>query len=87
MQINLFKNAKQEPQIFYCRHIAQGVCGYQDETIFIGEDTLKKMDQTFAGKPLYVEHQEVDLENLQQTADGYVVESFYLPAMWQRRVC
>ena len=79
MKINLFKNAKQEPQILYCRHIAQGVCGYQDETIFIGEDALKKMDQTFAGKPLYVEHQDVNLEKLQEQADGYVIESFYLP--------
>ena len=79
MKVNLFQNAKQEPQILYCRHIAQGVCGYNDETIFIGEDTLKKMDSTFAGKPLYVEHQQVDLEKLQEQADGYVVESFYLP--------
>lgn len=75
----LFTNAKQEPVILYCRHIAQGVCGYNDETIFIGEDCLKKMDRTFAGKPLVVEHQTIDLENLQQQADGYVVESFYLP--------
>ena len=75
----LFINTKQEPQIFYCKHIAPGVCGYNDETIFIGEDTLKKMDKTFAGKPLYVDHQQVDLEHLQEQADGYVIESFYLP--------
>lgn len=79
MKIELFKNAKQEPKILYCRHIAQGVCGYQDETIFIGEDALKEMDKSFAGKPVYVEHQAVDLEKLQEQADGYVVESFYLP--------
>lgn len=79
MKINLFKNAKQEPQILYCRHIGQGVCGYNEETIFIGEDCLKNMDKTFAGKPVYVDHQTVDLEKLQEQADGYVVESFYLP--------
>lgn len=79
MKINLFTNAKQEPQILYCRHIAQGVCGYNDETIFIGEDTLKNMDSTFPGKPVYVEHQQVNLDKLQEQADGYVVESFYLP--------
>lgn len=79
MKINLFTNAKQEPQILYCRHIAQGVCGYQDETIFIGEDALKEMDKSFAGKPVVVEHQAIDLEKLQEQADGYVVESFYLP--------
>lgn len=75
----LFLNTKQEPKIYYCRHIAPGVCGYNDETIFIGEECLKNMDKTFAGKPLYVEHQQVDLEHLRETADGYVIESFYLP--------
>lgn len=75
----LFSNAKQEPRIFYARHIAPGVCGYEDETVFLSEDTLRKMDKTFAGKPIYVNHQKVNLDNLQEEADGYVVESFYLP--------
>lgn len=75
----LFSNAKQEPRIYYARHIAPGVCGYEDETVFLAEDALRKMDSTFAGKPVYVNHQKVNLENLQKEADGYVVESFYLP--------
>lgn len=74
-----FHNAKEEPKIFYCKHISPGVCAYEDETILIGEETLKEMDKTFAGKPIYVNHQKVNLENLQQEADGYVAESFYLP--------
>jgi hypothetical protein len=72
-------NAKQEPKIYYCKHIAAGVCGYEKETILIGEECLKEMDKTFAGKPVYVDHQDVKLETLQHDADGYVVESFYLP--------
>lgn len=77
--LKFFHNAKEEPKVFYCKHIAPGVCAYADETILIGEETLKGMDKTFAGKPIYVNHQKVDLENLQQEADGYVAESFYLP--------
>ena len=77
--LNFFHNAKEEPKIFYCRHIAPGVCAYADETILIGEEALKEMDKTFAGKPIYVNHQKVNLDNLQQEADGYVAESFYLP--------
>lgn len=76
---NFFHNAKEEPKIFYCKHIAPGVCAYAEETILIGEEALKEMDKTFAGKPIYVNHQEVNLENLQEEADGYVAESFYLP--------
>ncbi len=77
--LNFFQNAKEEPRIFYCKHIAPGVCAYEDETILIGEEALKEMDKTFAGKPIYVNHQKVNLENLQEEADGYVAESFYLP--------
>ena len=77
--LKFFQNAKEEPKVFYCKHIAPGVCAYADETILIGEETLKGMDKTFAGKPIYVNHQQVNLENLQQEADGYVAESFYFP--------
>lgn len=77
--LKFFQNAKEEPKVFYCKHIAPGVCAYADETILIGEEALKEMDKTFAGKPIYVNHQKVDLEKIQQEADGYVAESFYLP--------
>lgn len=86
---NFFQNAKEEPKIFYCKHIAPGVCAYADETILIGEDALKQMDKTFAGKPIYVNHQKVNLANLQEQADGYVSESFYLPedgAHWAKMI-
>ena len=77
--LKFFQNAKEEPKVFYCKHIAPGVCAYADETILIGEEALKEMDKTFAGKPIYVNHQKVNLENIQKEADGYVAESFYLP--------
>lgn len=71
------KNASQLPSLFYCKHMETGLCGYEDETILIDGDDIKKMIPTFNGKPLYVLHQDVDVENLQEKADGYVVESFY----------
>lgn len=46
--------------------------------IFINESTIKTMDASFQGRPVYVKHvDEVNLENLQAEADGYVVRSFY----------
>jgi hypothetical protein len=77
--INLFINEKEENKVYYCKHIAPGVCAYQDETIFIGEDTLKKMDKSFSGKPIFVNHQTVNPDTEKEDAVGYVVESFYLP--------
>lgn len=83
-----FKNSAQMPKVFYGLHCAEGVAQYDDPQIqksdgyriLLGEQALKKMDKTFAGKPVYVNHvSSVDLENLQQEADGYVIESFYNP--------
>lgn len=81
-----FSNARNLPKIFYGLHFAPGVAEYTkaDGTVFrvfINEDTAKKMDATYTGKPVYVRHvNEVDLDNIQNEADGYVFDSFYNPA-------
>ena len=72
------KNAKQMPEIFYCRHIEKGVTRYEDEDILVDDDALGKMNKTFKGKPVRVLHvDEVDMDRLQEESDGYVIESFY----------
>jgi len=77
------KNASSQPaQIFYGLHFCPGVAQYDEPgkesyKIFLNESTIKKMDKTFQGKPLYVHHvDEVNLDKLQD-ADGFVIESFY----------
>lgn len=72
-------NRKEDNKVYYCKHIAPGVCAYQEETIFIGEETLKNMDKSFSGKPIFINHQTVNPDTEKQDAVGYVVESFYLP--------
>lgn len=79
------ENAKTPPKVFYGLHMVPGVAEYSEPNteayrIFVGENTIKNMDQTFQGKPVYVRHvDEVNLENIQNEADGYVIESFYNP--------
>lgn len=79
----MIKNAKTLPEIYYGLHMAPGVAEYRDPgqdayRILINEDTLKVMDTTFAGRPVYVRHvDEVNLDLLQVEADGYVIESFF----------
>ncbi|MDR1940831.1 MAG: DUF2213 domain-containing protein [Endomicrobium sp.] len=73
------ENAKQEPKVYFCKHITAGICRYNEGDVLITDDTLKKMNATFSGKPVYVEHQKVNLENIQEEADGYVIKSFYMP--------
>ena len=73
------------PQIFYGMHMFPGCAEYRDPgkdpyRIYIGEEAIKNMNASFSGRPVFVDHRdEVNLENLEKEADGYVVESFYLP--------
>lgn len=77
------KNAK--GSIWYGMHFYPGVAEYQEPKkepfrVFLNEDTLRSMDASFAGKPIFVMHVdevESDLDVLRGEADGWVVESFY----------
>lgn len=65
--------------------MCEGVAQYQEAgkdpyRIFIGEEVLKNMDSTFEGRPVYVRHvDEVNLDDIQNEADGFVNKSFYNP--------
>ena len=71
--------------IYYGLHFYPGICQYQEGNedpyrVFLPESTLRSMDPSFAGRPVFVLHVneiETDLEQLRQEADGWVVESFY----------
>lgn len=66
-------------QVYYCRHIFPGLCGYENEDVLIDADTVKKMLPSMIGKPIYVDHQTVDLSKLPENADGWVTDAFYNP--------
>lgn len=72
-------------KIFYGMHFYPGVAEYAEENkkpfrIFINENTIRKMDPSFAGRPVFVEHVdevEENVDELRKEADGWVVESFF----------
>lgn len=77
------KNSK--GQVFYGLHFYPGVAEYAEPgrdpyRVFLNEDTLRKMDPTFAGRPVFVMHVdgvEQDINKLREDADGWVIESFF----------
>lgn len=78
------QNASRKPEVYYGQHFAPGVAEYREPgkepyRIFINSETIRDMDPTFVGRPVYVFHKEdeVDWSNIQQEADGFVIESFY----------
>lgn len=70
-------NAKEMPKKFFARHMNNGLAGYESENILVSTDAMKRMCKSFDAKPVYVEHQGVDLEKLQEQAAGYVTRCFY----------
>lgn len=70
------KNASDFPKYYYTRHMQAGLCGYEDETILVDTDAVIKLGNTFKGKPVYIQHQDVKLETLKEDAVGYVQNTF-----------
>lgn len=83
--VEKIKNVSQHPKVYFGLHMVEGVAHYKPDdadpfTILVGEQTIKSLDPSFTGKPVYVFHvDEVNLDDLEKEADGYVVKSFYNP--------
>lgn len=85
-------------QIYYGMHFYPGVAQYdrpgaEPERVYINESTIRKMNPSFAGRPIYVEHVEGvegKVDDLREEADGWVVESFFNAAdgkTWVKFIC
>ena len=73
-------NASQFPKFYFARHFHSGLCGYDEDTILVDTAVMKKMMPSFNGKPVYVLHDGRSMEERTEdidSADGYVVETFY----------
>lgn len=72
-------------KIYYGMHFYPGVAQYdepgkQSKMVFVNENTIRKLDPTFQGKPIFVEHVEeveTNVDELRKEADGWVIESFF----------
>lgn len=79
------KNAKGKGTVWYGIHFYPGVAEYREPNkapyrVFLNENTLREMDPTFAGRPVFVMHVDGvddDIDVLRTDADGWVTESFY----------
>lgn len=78
-----FQNSK--GKVYYGLHFCAGVAEYRPPNkemfrVFLNEDTCRKMDETFPGCPVFVEHVDAVSKSIDLTrkeADGFVVESFF----------
>lgn len=71
-----------EGKIYYGLHFASGIATYQGTegpyALLVSEKSAKELDQTFPGKPVFVDHIDaITKENVKHEAVGYVVESFF----------
>ena len=89
-------NATYPAKIFYGLHSSPGTAEYADKEgkpykILLNSEALLKMNPTFMGKPVYVDHvDKVDLSKVEREAAGWVIESFYNKSdgmTWCKFVC
>jgi len=76
----VLKNSLETGVVFYGLHMSEGIAHYKPHgeepfTVFVGNQTIKLMNSTFQGKPVYVGH--VDEHTKLTDADGVVSDSFY----------
>lgn len=79
------KTSNSKGQVFYGTHMYPGLAEYHPRPdvsyrILVEEETIRNMDPTFAGRPVYVMHVDSvdkDVDRVRKDADGWVVESFY----------
>lgn len=69
--------------VFYGLHMSEGLAHYkppgeEEFTVLLKNETIKRMNPSFAGKPVVVKH--IDDYTPISEADGVVAESFYNPA-------
>lgn len=71
--------------VWFGMHFYSGLAEYQEPSgeayrVYLNEDTIRSMDPSFRGRPIFVDHVdgvEADLDDLKTTADGWVLRSFY----------
>lgn len=54
--------------------IEKGVCTYNDETIYLSQETLNNAIQSIKGRPVVIKHQKVDPSNMKDHAVGHVYD-------------
>lgn len=81
---NAIKNARGKH--YYGIHFYPGVAEYRDEgsqepyRVFLNENTLRIMDKSFTGCPIFVDHVDSvtdNIDELRSEVDGWVLKSFY----------
>jgi len=82
-QVSLKRNEKSWPKSYSCNFLEAGAVSYED--VKQGVALLKKesMDtwiQSFVGKPVIIDHQDVDPSNFKKAAVGYITRVWFEPA-------
>ena len=81
-QVSLKRNEKSWPKSYKCNFLEPGAVSYED--VKQGVALLKKEAtdlwiQTFKGKPVIIEHQDISPETFKKKAVGYITNVWYEP--------
>lgn len=78
----MLNNSKNWPQVYSCKFLTAGLVSYEDSGAGIAllkKETIDKMLPSFIGKPVLMEHHDVDAENYQEFRKGNVIKCWFCP--------
>lgn len=76
------KNAKEWPEVYSCKFIEAGIVSYEDSDAGIAllkKETIDKMAPSFIGRPVIIQHKNVNPDNFKVHAVGYVINVHFNP--------
>jgi hypothetical protein len=63
---------------YEARYLEPGLCKYDNETILLRKETISRMQDSFKGKPVVIQHQNPDPAD-NENIHGYITDVYYNP--------
>jgi hypothetical protein len=82
-QVPQRNNEQGWPKSYKCNFLEPGAVSYEDVgqgMAFLKKETMDTWIQSFKGKPVIIEHQDIDPKNFKSKAVGYITQVWYEPA-------
>jgi hypothetical protein len=79
-QVAVKRNEKSWPKSYKCNFLEPGIVSYEDVgqgVALLKKESMDNWIQTFKGKPVIIDHQDVSPENFKKAAVGYITNVYY----------
>jgi hypothetical protein len=79
-QVTIKSNEKGWPSFYRCNFLEPGICSYEDVgqgIALLKKESMDSWIQSFKGRPVIIDHQDVDPSNFKRVEVGYITNVLY----------